>query len=628
MKHKRNYLLIVTLLFLACLFVVVLPASGSTAQGATVDRDQREAAAEAVAWLLHESLNIDGGFGVDFGTGEPASNLPTTLDALLALSAAGDNVNAPHFMRPVSPVAYLKNNSTELIEYAGSTGGANGKVIMALAAANQDARKFAGHDFVTKLKGQLKSDGSYNNTNAYNQALSILALTAVGQPVPAKAVAWLEQQQAGDGSWSDGFGTAHNVDATAMSIMALFGAGRDSGSGSLKAALGFLADSQLPTGGWEYGQGFGENANSTALAVQALSAAGENFYDDKGEWAKNGRAPLTALLSWQSATGAFQADFGQGRQDNLFATVQALPAATGKPFPLPSRSEAVREAVLCLAELQDMGSGGWEQFAGFGVNAAGTSRAVEAIDAAGGDPQAAAWTPGSVNAVEALQDLAPAYVESGRGGRVGIVAQGVVAAGAPYSVSDFAGLNLPEIIDERLEADGSYDDASFGILAHAEAMLGLLVSGQEVDPLAVEFLLASQTAGDWGGPDGNGAALNVLGRLGKTMPQAVSHLKATQQKDGGWAYSGPSDPSATSEVVQGLVQQGENPFSPIWSQVNDAVIKNPADLVMGKQQTSGCWINQFGPGEDPFSTTDVIILLSQQPPNRIARTLLPVVVRR
>ncbi len=91
-------------------------------------------------------------------------------------------------------------------------------------------------------------------------------------------------------------------------------------------AIEFLRRSQLQTGGWEYGMGFGENANSTALVLQALLMAGEGLATPDSEWVRIGAGPLAELLSWQSESGAFQADFGDGRFDDFFSTVQTMPA--------------------------------------------------------------------------------------------------------------------------------------------------------------------------------------------------------------------------------------------------------------------------------------------------------------
>jgi len=128
----------------------------------------------------------------------------------------------------------------------------------------------------------------------------------------------------------------------------------------------------------------------------------------------------------------------------------------------------------------------------------------------------------------------------------------------------------------------------------------------------VEWLLNAQTDGDWGDPDSNGIALNVLGQLGIELPQAIENLHLTQTADGGWGY-GAASPNSTSEVVQGLVQHGENPFAPAWSQIVSGTVMNPADAVIALQGDNGCWPNLYGPGDDPFATTDAILLLVQAP---------------
>ncbi len=587
--------------------------------------DQRQAVEAGVEWLIENKQNEDGGFGVDFGTGQPASAPAATLDAIMAIAAAGYNPGALYIGQTASPIDYLENNVEELITFAKFTGGSAGKVVLALSAASQNPREFAANDWVLTLTEQYSPTGQYNTSDGFNQSLAIMALTAVNEPVPEKAVTWLIDQQADDGSWDDGFGTLQNADATAMSIMALAASDVPAADPVLAEALDFLRASQLATGGWEYGPGYGENANSTGLVVQALAAAGEDFYTSDGPWSKDGRSPLTVLLSWQSSTGAFQADFGQGPFDDFFATVQAIPAATGKPLPLPARFEAAQYAAACLATIQDEETGGWEQFAGFGVNAAGTSRAIQAVAAVGQDPQSGAWTPGTINAVEALEALTPAYLSAERGGRVGIVIQGVVAAGDPYDAADFAGYDLPLKLAGYLSPTGEYANTAFGVVAHDEAMLGLMAAGEMVDPAAVDFLLDAQIDGDWGAPDGNGISLHVLGRLGISVPEAIDNLRGTQEADGGWGFGVPSDPSSSSEIVQGLIQNKENPFSPGWSKVANGTISNAADMVLGQQGASGCWPNRWGPGEDPFATTDGIMLLVQQPDWGLRSAYLPVV---
>ncbi len=294
---------------------------------------QIEALESGVIWLIENNQNEDGGYGTDFETGQPASSPAATLDPIITVASAGYNPADPYSDRKNTPVGYLQENVVELVAYAELSGGNAGKTVLALVAANQDPNDFAGEDWSSNLTKQYSQTGQYNTSDAYNQSLAILAMVAVNEPVPNAAVEWLKTQQAEDGSWDDGFGTIQNADATAMAIMAMAAAGVSPDDSALEKALDFLKMSQLSTGGWEYGSGFGENANSTALVIQALASMGEDFHNDEGAWSKDGRAPMTALLEWQNDSGAFQADFGQGPADNFFATVQAIPALTGKPFP-------------------------------------------------------------------------------------------------------------------------------------------------------------------------------------------------------------------------------------------------------------------------------------------------------
>jgi hypothetical protein len=577
--------------------------------------DQRHSATAAVNWLVVTHQNDDGGYSSFSGGANLApSDASGTLDAMLAIAATGHNPAANYPGKSSNPAAYLQNNAAGLAAFAASGGGPNGKTLLGLTAVNQDPRDFMGYNFVISLTAQLSPTGQYNANTPFNQSLALLGLAAVQETAPLSATQWLKDQQAASGSWDDGFGTTDNADATGLAIMALVAQGEPITGTALTAAKDFLANSQLSDGGWAYGPGFGGSANSTALVLQALSVLGEDFYSSGGPWGQNGHTPLTALLNYQSSSGAFQSDFGFGPFDDFFATVQSLPAVTGKPYPLPARYEAASQAIACLPTLQDVDSGGWEQFAGFGINAAGTARALKAIAAFGDDPQSSTWTPGAVNAVDALENLTPAYLADGRGGRVGIVMQGVVAGGAPYTVTNFAGYNLPISVTNYLSPTGEYDSTAFGPLSHNQAMLGLIVAGEQPDPSAVAWLQGAAINGSWGGADSNGSSLHVLGRLGAATPLgAFSQLRSSQQSDGGWGFGGTANPSSTSEVVQGLVQNGDNPFAPGWSVVVNGVLQNPADVIMQQQDDNGCWPNLFGPGADPFSTTDAILLLMANP---------------
>lgn len=586
------------------------------------ERSQQEAVIAAAEWLVTAHQNEDGGYtGFSTGAGNAESDVGGTVDAALALAGAGYNVGAPHPGRDNTLLDYLRARPDAVAAYAAQGGGANGKLILALVAAGEDPRNFVDHNFVISLTEQLSPTGQYNATTPFDQSLALLAHSAVSSTVPSDAVAWLIDRQAtaGEvaGSWDDGFGTEGNTDATALALMALLSAGRPLDDPAVAAARTFLAGTQAESGGWGYAPGLPESANSTALALQALSALGEDFYSGEGAWAPSGVSPLAALLAWQGEDGAFQADLGDGRADDFFTTVQALPAATGRPYPLPGRYEAARQGLACLATLQEPDSSSWPQFAGTDPNAGGTSRAIQAIVAAGSNPAAPRWTHSGTTPLAALAALTPAYLQEGRGGRVGIVIQGVAAAGG--NPADFAGYNLPLSVTTYLSPTGEYASTAFGPSAHDEAILGLLAAGEAPAPEALAWLLAAPSEGDWGGPDANGLSLQVLGALSgepvtDTIAAALAHLHASQQADGGWGFGLPSSPNSTSEVGQGLVAVGENPFAPGWSQVVSGTLYSGADRVLAQQGGNGCWPNLFGPGDDPFATTDAILLLAQNPP--------------
>lgn len=277
-----------------------------------------EPAQAAANWLVTTHQNDDGGYtSFSAGANQGASDVGGTVDALLALAAAGADTT--------ETLAFLENDQEAAAAYAAQYGGPAAKLILALTAAGSDPRDIGGYNIVISLTNYLSPTGQYNVTTAFDQSLAILALSAAGEPIPVEAVDWLLDLQTA-GSWDDGFGTLGNPDATAMAVMALLASGLTADEAPVAAARDFLAEAQLPTGGWAYGPDLPESANSTALVIQALRALGEDFTSAGNDWEQDGITPLAALLAWQSETGAFQADFGSGRFDDFFTTVQAIPA--------------------------------------------------------------------------------------------------------------------------------------------------------------------------------------------------------------------------------------------------------------------------------------------------------------
>jgi hypothetical protein len=600
-------------LTLAFLFNQLTPT-----QAAPPFPDQRQAATTAVKWLIETHQNDDGGYtSFSGGANLAPSGVSGTADAILALSSAGDNPAATYPGKTSNPIHWLATHPLSISVYAATNGGAAGKVVLALSAANQNPRDFVGYNWVISLTTLYSNTGKYAN-DPINQSLAIMALKAVSSPIPVMATQWLTRQQTiTTGGWpSFGF---DDIDATALSLMALVAAGVPTDDLTIIKGVEFLRQNQDATsGGWAP---FGTvSANSTALTIQAIAAVGQDFYSPSGAWAKNGKTPLSALLELQHGNGAFQVDYsdGQGLRADFYSTVQAIPGVIGKPYPWPSRYQAAKRGLNCLAQ-QQAANGGFPAFGSLtdsnkpGAN--GTARAIQAIIDFGENPTSSQWTKTGGNPMQALETLAPAFLDKGQGGQFGIIMQAVAKAarlGAPYTVTNFAGRNLvTEIVQKLDKTTGEYDSTAFGTFKQAEAMLGLLESGQPVDSAAVAWLLnwlddPANIATTENNPDDVGILLKVLGQVGIQAETALSQAHALQKTDGTWATFAAANSS--SEIGQGLVASGLNPFDPTWSRVVTGQVINVADALMNQQQANGCWNNT-----DAFATTDAISLLSLQP---------------
>lgn len=611
MKRVSVLLSVVTLAAFAVWGVVglaVQPAAVSAAAEQT-SRNQVDAAEAAAVWLIANHQNSDGGYAsFSLGADQGDSSVNGTLDAVLGIAATGYNPAITGIRPNLSILDYFENNLTDMIAYANTSGGQAGKLVMGLSAMGVDPYNFRTINFVAILQGHQGADGAFDST-PYNQSLAIQGLLSAREAVPAEAVTWLVNAQEGQGSWTDGFGTNDNVDATAMALMTLVASGVAVTDTVIVSGTNFIAASQTATGGWGYDQAatFGENANSTGLVVQTLSALDIDFYSPTSTYAVSDTTPLDALLGYQGESGAYQVDFGTGLSDNFFATVQAMIGAAGRPFPLPARQAAAFDGIACLIAIQDPATSGWAQFGAGDANAAGTGRAIEALVAYGEDPTSSTWTISGTTPIDALESLAPAYMTNG--GRVGTVMQAVVAAGGV--VTDFAGFNLPISMTTFISTTGEYAPTNFGIYAHAEGMLGLLAAEAPVDPAALTVLNSFVITDDtWGENDQTGIALQVLAGMGETLPTNVlTTLKQTQSDIGGWNdIFGGFSINSTTEVVLGLTAVDDYPFRPAYSTVVDGVLTNAADVTIAQQAENGCW-QPFG-GDDAYTTTDAVRLLA------------------
>ncbi|MDF1512363.1 MAG: terpene cyclase/mutase family protein [Anaerolineae bacterium] len=276
----------------------------------------------ALVWL-QSALEEDGGFSNGYS---PGSDYGTTVEVILAVTAAGQDVSQWQSSAGLSPLDYV---ATQVAGGELTSAGSLAKALLVAVATGQNPRDFGGKDLVTELTAlQDTGTGLYGDT-LFAHAYAVLALRNAGQPISQSAVNALTSQFTDDGAWAlfggKTPGTA-DTNTTALVMQALAAAGeRDAAAG----ALPYLHRMQNEDGGFPYQKpsnwGTDTDANSTAVVLQALYALDETM----GDWAGSGTDPLGALTAlWDMNSGAFywQAAVPYA---NMLATAQAVQAVQG-----------------------------------------------------------------------------------------------------------------------------------------------------------------------------------------------------------------------------------------------------------------------------------------------------------
>lgn len=281
------------------------------------------ALAHAVTWIASQQ-NADGGFGKP-GKSDPS----TTSDVVVALGAAQR--------------AALDVDLTKAVQYLGKqalvftqTGpGQAAKLVLAMKAANQDPTDVNGVNPLAIVEKAASTGSGQIGTGLYDHALGILALAATSQTVPDKAIALVKEKQIADGSWAfDGSTEQGKGDSntTALMVQALVAAAHGSDPMVTKA-MAYLKSVQAENGAFAYqpANPLVPDANSTALAVQAILATGG---DPAGPGWNNASG---ALAGFANPSGALRYN-DQQRDDNLYATAQAIPALASQILPIATIS--------------------------------------------------------------------------------------------------------------------------------------------------------------------------------------------------------------------------------------------------------------------------------------------------
>lgn len=267
----------------------------------------------------------DGGFIGFSGESDPG----VTTDAVQALAAAeeagvdtGNGIDAA--------LGYLEESGGA---YAETGVGQRAKLVLAVTSAGEDAASFGGEDVWAPIENGNDNAG-LADAGAFNLALVLLAAVSVDSDRAAEFTDLLVGLQLEDGSWAsapDAAAGEGDTNTTALAIQALVAAG-DVEDPAIESGLGYLATGRAENGGYAFAPATGgsatvADANSSALVLQALVATMTSEDDP-------------AFQQDAEALAAFQNDSGQFRYtdddptDNLFATVQAIPAIAGLPLPI------------------------------------------------------------------------------------------------------------------------------------------------------------------------------------------------------------------------------------------------------------------------------------------------------
>ncbi len=574
---------------------------------------------KALAWLRTQQL-ADASFGAAGVTG----------NAILGLAAANQDLDDWRVggWTPLDALDLMTEDYTTAgIDPANQTA----LVVQAVVAGGGDPANYGGVDLLARLDGYY--DGATGAFGAGNWSLAyyILAKSAAMQAAPVTATNRLKDAQLPNGGWEFNPTWGPDSNTTALAIQALVAAGEPPTSTVIVSGTAYLKTLQNDDGGFPWTKpspwGTDTDANSTALVIQALIAVGQNPLDPA--WTRPGGNPLSALLALQQPDGGFnyQAAFPGSR---VMATVQALPALMGQPFPLRGRRMAARAGLAWLGAQQNADGG----FGSPTSKPGPTADVVLAAAASCGEPNDllnGGHSPLDYLAGQAIAYTTPyTYEWSGTVYTVTAVAQAgklavAATAGEAYdlAVKTFGGVTLPQRILDNL----AYSPPDVSNFDRAWAILGLAALGEPVPAALLNDLKAAQLPDGgweyaaWWGADSNTTALAVQALVAAGEPpdsaavvSGTLFLKTIQQPDGGFPYQDPnpwgvtaSDANSTAYVLQGLAAAGQDPRAVAWT-VNPTTgitmtVRAPLDALLNFQTTGGAFDYQAGVPGDRLAAT-------------------------
>jgi hypothetical protein len=268
---------------------------------------------------LRSQVDTDGKIG-DFST---------SAWAVMAIAAAGENPHTWQDGTNPSIVDYLAANAS-----TAATTTDYSRMILAIAAAEEDPTTFGSTNFLSLLQGAYTSNQIGDTSLLNDDFWGVMALVAAGDPSSANiiqdSVTFILANQNTDGGWSWGVGQDSDVDDTAAAIMALIAAGESASSTAITNGIAYIKNTQMANGGFEsWGS---TNSGTDSWGICGIAAVGE---DPTGAgWKSTGdKDPVDDLLTFQNTDGSF--DWTEATPSNMaLMTSYAINALLGEPWPV------------------------------------------------------------------------------------------------------------------------------------------------------------------------------------------------------------------------------------------------------------------------------------------------------
>jgi len=580
---------------------------------------------KAIDWLRTQMAD-DGSFDpVETGI---------TIDAILAIYAAGEDPSTWESSTGNSPVDYLASQMIAYTVAAPDTSAAKaGKAALGAVAANRDPYDFGGMDVIAKVTSYYSPTMGMYGISTWDHALSMMALSAVCETIPTTATQALKSLQQSDGGWFyyDGsqWWDPTNVDNTGLCMQALIAAGVPLDDAAIISATNFISDSQTSSGGFPGWDG-PDAAPTTAMGIQGLIAAGENPLT--GTFTISGTDPitdpLTALMELQTPQGDF------GGWNAVQTTAQAIPGLAGRHMPMRGRA-ASAQAALDWLRANQLTDGGWDVGADPGI----TIDSVFAIVAAGENPSD--WVSSGGNTpMDFLATHAISYTDSlspsneTDPSKVGKLVCGIIAGGG--NPESFAGRDWVTYLDDLYDPNtGTFGDQGY-VKDSNWCILAQVALRQDVSLLATNWLKdQQQDSGGWWTQNGGAwwdvvntndtsLAVQALMASGESIgsmavTDAINYFQTQQQLDGGFPFADPlpwgdpeSGPINDGLVIQAFCAVGEDPMGVRWRTQLTAtdsitmVIHNPVENLLSFQNISTGGFPGWTGADDAQVTAQVI----------------------